>query len=110
MKINLSQQLVDMEGKPLPKQNEDEVIIGVLTLGDVCKRSLLTQRGDSPPLTPKEQGERWDLFKKIRDAKDYDFEAEEIVLLKERIRELYTVLVVGQCIDLLEVKEEEKKK
>jgi len=72
-----------------------------LTLRDVCINSVLTPlEGDDE----KKKLEKYDVFKKIRDAKEkeIDLTAEEIVLIKRAIGKVNSTIVVGQCFELLE--------
>jgi hypothetical protein len=107
MKIKINQKLFNVDGlTPISADGKE------LTLKDVCINAMLT------PVAPtySEQGtmtkkgdddktkyEKWDMFKKLRDAKeDVELKSEEITFLKKWIGEFQPQLIYGQCYDLLE--------
>ena len=70
-----------------------------LTLRDVIISSLL------PPVENDKQEEKWskyEIFKKVRDAKtEVDLKAEEVVLIKKCIGKFQPPLILGQAFELI---------
>lgn len=115
--ININQMLLDINGEPierekLKKTDNDPSIMEQLTLKSVCVTALLTPKntiydatgkvviqGD----TDKQKFEKWDLYKKFRDAEEtVSLSSEETILLKNLIAESEPQLICGQCRDFLE--------
>lgn len=97
MKIKINQPLLGVNNEPiktLPNQAG--------TLRDACINSLLVlMDGD----TEKQKLERYEVFKKIRDAKtEVELKAEEIVTIKRSIGKHQPPLILGQCFEMLEGK------
>lgn len=113
MRININQVLYDVDGTTPVRGNGTNI---PMTLKDVCIGALLTpvqtqyddqgktiQRAD----TDKEKLEKWDLFKKFRDAKVdgieeecwIELQAEEIIILKKWLGYFQPQLILGQCVD-----------
>jgi len=107
MKVKINQKVFMVDGvSPIIVDGKE------WTLKEVCINAMLT------PVPPgyNEQGvcikkgdddktklEKWDLFKKLRDAKEeVELKSEEITFLKKWIGEFQPQLVYGQCYDLLE--------
>lgn len=71
-----------------------------LTLKSKIMTSLLASRPDE---SDKEKLERYDIFKKVRDAPaEIDLKAEEIVIIKKAIGRIQPPLILGQCFELLD--------
>jgi hypothetical protein len=109
MKINFDQKIVNLEGKPMMEQTQDndgergpdrEV-----TLGRACVNALLTpedKKVDGP-----EKLVRFELAKKIYKGGEVDLETDEISKIKGLVGDVYGVLVTGRAWKLLEKKEDE---
>ena len=96
MKIKLNQELTYQDGKTLIKDKDQ-----VITLKDICTRALL-----SPIEKESMQSklEKWDIFKKIRDAGNdwIELKSEEITIIKAAMGIFEPQLILGQCIEMLE--------
>lgn len=120
MKININQVLYDVDGTTPIRTNGTNI---PMTLKDVCIGCLLTpvqaqydeqgktiQRADND----REKLEKWDIFKKFRDAAptqtpidsteiiEIELRSEEIILLKKWLGYFQPQLIFGQCVDMLE--------
>jgi len=100
MKIKINQELMDVDGVT-PIQDK----IGILNLKQVCTAAILTPV-ENEEWTKKQ--EKWDMFKKFRDAditqKDafVELTIEELKILKDSIGKWYPPLIMGQCFEMLE--------
>jgi len=91
MKIKINTQLTGAEGK---------LIDPALTLKEVCINSILTPIQEDKEKTKLD---KYDIFKKLRDAKiEVELKAEEIVVIKKAIGLLQPPLIMGQCFEMLE--------
>jgi len=97
MKVKISQTLQDVEGQPLKGEKGKP-----LTMRDVCINSLLTPvQGDEE----KAKWEKYEIYKKLRDAKDeVELKSEEITLLKKSVGKIQPPLLMGQVYDMIENK------
>lgn len=97
MKLKINQSLKDIEGKPL--KGEKGV---VLTMREICINSLLTPiQGDDE----KAKWEKYEIFKKFRDAKDeLELKTEEVVIIKKAVGKIQPPLLMGQVWDMIEGK------
>lgn len=97
MKLKTNQTLKDVEGKPLNGEKGK-----LLTIGDVCINSLLTPvQGDDE----KAKWEKYEIFKKIKDAKDeVDLKTEELLIIKKAVGKIQPPLLMGQIWDMIEGK------
>ena len=80
-----------------------------MTFRDVCANSLLAQfvTEQGKPEEDKVKMEKWELHKKIRDAKgEADLSVEELALLKKWIGYWQPQLIMGQCFDLIDPNKE----
>lgn len=100
MKIDFSQQIVDLDGEPAAFSHKHPVA----TLGLVAADALLAQTkpGDAPP-TNIELIEAFDLARRVhRSAPDTEITPEELVLIKDKITKHQVLpLVSGQALSLL---------
>lgn len=94
MKINLNAVLSDVDGSTLKEKGKE------VTLKDVFTAAVLTPNQKDEQKTKME---KWDIYKKVRDAEDEcDLRVEEISLIKTTLGEIYPPLIMGQCFDLIE--------
>lgn len=101
MKVKIDEVLKTADGLTNIRMQDAEVIKD-LTLRDVCIDSLLIPNQDDKE---KEKWEKYELFKKVREAKiEVDLKAEEIVLIKKAIGKSKPQLVMGQAFEMLEGK------
>jgi len=97
MKVKINQILQGSEEQALkgPKGNP-------LTMREVCINSLLIpSQGDDEKL----KWERYEIFKKLRDAKDeVELKLEELNIIKKSVGRTQPPLIMGQCFEILEGK------
>jgi hypothetical protein len=96
MKIKINEKLKGVDGVEVLKGDK-----GVpLTFKDICINALLTpEQGDDD----KKKWEKYEVFKKVRDAKDtLELKVEDITLIKKCIGKTSPPLVMGQCWEILE--------
>lgn len=97
MKVKVNNQLKDPQGKDLPGDKGK-----TLTMRDVCINSLLT-----PVQTDDEKikWEKYEIFKKLRDAKDeVELKLEELNVVKKAVGKIQSQLLMGQVWEMLEGK------
>jgi hypothetical protein len=97
MKEKENNQLNDVEGQPLQGEKGR-----TLTMRDVCINSLLTPvQGDDE----KAKWEKYEIFKKLRDAKDeVELKLEELNVVKKAVGKIQSQLLMGQVWEMLEGK------
>lgn len=103
MKINLDVEILDIRGRPIIIQGEEEV----LTLKDVCINAILLE-GQDEKIEGKEKVRRYQLALKIKEGGVQNLSVEDLSLLKEKVGRMYTVLVAGQALPLLDGEEIKK--
>jgi hypothetical protein len=110
MKIKINQTLKSINGK------DDMLEKGTaLTLKDIVVASLLRPVDDEYQQTPQgamiskkgdtlnQKLEKWDIFKKVRDAEnEVELLASEITIITDIIGNIYPQIIVGQCFEMLE--------
>jgi hypothetical protein len=91
MKIKINTNLNGPDGLPLTPKS---------IVRDVCIMSLLApMEGDDE----KKKWEKYELWKKFRDAaEEVELKAEDIVLTKRCIARFQPQLIMGQCFEILE--------
>jgi hypothetical protein len=106
MKVDFSQAILDLQGKPI-KSKEDEVEL-TLTLERVAVSALLQPSKDE---TGEDKYKKYGFMKRIHEAKEpVELKSEEVSFIKKAIGDsAFTALVVGQAWDLLEGKQVEAK-
>jgi hypothetical protein len=106
MRIDFSQPILDLQGKPI-KTKEDEVEL-TLTLERVTVSALLQPSKEE---TGDEKYKKYGFMKRIHDAKEpVELKTDEISFIKKSIgSSAFTALVVGQAWDLLEGQQAEAK-
>jgi hypothetical protein len=95
MRIKINQNLLGLDGREPILDNGK-----ILTLRDVCIAAVLTpvQEDDQ-----KKKFEKWDIFKKLRDAKEVaELTVEEISIIKAGSGKIHPPLILGQCFEMLE--------
>jgi hypothetical protein len=98
MKIDLTQELKDFDGKVIPSASGKPA-----TVKGVVIDALIATYQDEANLGGEEKLKRWELASKINKG-DFDLTAEDIVLAKKLVGKAYGPLVVGQVWNILEVK------
>jgi len=118
MKINLKQNILGIDDKPIISTQTNlprtlkSVIIGAL-LFPKGRRNPQTGAIEQPEDTDKEKFEKYELYKRVKavniDVKNADttieLTAEEISKIKKLIHEIEQQLVMGQCWEKLEGKD-----
>lgn len=103
MKIDMSQQLRGLDGKPvLVKDGEESV---PMKLSNVCVNALLTATEGDKKQSGEDKFKNYHLAQKLHEKSEVELEAEEVAKLKERVSKVFpSPLVVGQAWDMLEGK------
>ena len=96
MKVQISTKLKGIKGEPINDNGQ------VLTLKDIVINGVLSPvDGDDE----KKKWEKYEIFKKVRDAKDVaDLTAEEITVIKKCIAKMSPPLIMGQAFEIIEGK------
>ena len=96
--INMTQQLKQLNGKPLVAGEDGEPI----TVQSVCEQALVSQIPGKNP-DGGEKLRRYHLAMRIHAQEGLpDLQAEDVVLLKELVGEMFGPLVVGQVWEILD--------
>lgn len=103
MKIDFSQPLLTLDGKPFEKEK------GVTaSLGDMCVTALLSENPQEPS-SAEDKLKRWELSKILHNAAEIEVTAEEIVLIKKLAGKAFAPPLMGAIYDLIEPKTSEEK-
>lgn len=101
MKINFSIEIEDLEGNPIPKSETNKTNA---TVGSCCINALMASYEDEKGLSGDDKVKRLNLAQKIHsDKSEYEYTAEDVVLLKKLVGKAYAPLVVGRVYEVLEV-------
>lgn len=96
MKIKIDTPLFNASGKEVLKDEKGELI----TLKSIITNILLLPNKED---TEKQKFEKWEIFKKVRDAKDdADLKTEEVAIIKKAIGIYSPPLILGQCFEIIE--------
>ena len=104
MRINVKQNLRDFDGKSMTEPTKDGV--KVITLDVICENALLANNPQKP-ISGTEKVTRYELARKIHLNEEVDFTAEEIVLVKKCVDEVFGAIIVGPVYEILEGKDDE---
>lgn len=100
MKIDVTQPIVDLSGRPVPEGAEEGS--PVLTLRSAIVTALLTPfKGDETMEGPAKL-KHFLLAQRVHGDDAPDLKAEDIALIKARIGKGYAALVVGRAFELLD--------
>lgn len=91
MKINIDAPITNLDGTQLKEGDK------LLTLKDFITTSLLAE---SKEQTADDKIKRFSLAVKVFNG-EKELSPEDVVLIKERIGEMYGALIVGKCYELL---------
>lgn len=95
MKFNPEQTMKNLDGvnltRPLESGDTEP-----MTMRFAIRSALIAVPGQ--PLTPDESLRRFDLMEKFTSTKEVDLKADEIVLIKNCLAQIYGPLVVGQVV------------
>ncbi len=100
MQINFNQSLLNIEKAILKDENDKE-----FTLKKAAVNALLAETPESQKESGEEKVKRWKLANRIFEAPEteaVEVTAEEITLIKKKINEAYTTIVVGSSFQILE--------
>lgn len=98
MKIDFTQTLKDIKGKPIQTSEKDTTPI---SLGTLCQNALLAQYDSERNLDGTEKMKRWKLARKI-DRGVVDLQAEDISKIKEVVGKGFGPSVLGPVYELLD--------
>lgn len=112
MKINFTQEILTLEGKPrteitLCAECKKVVSSDVLTLRRAAISALDMPFSDERDLAPIKKYERGDLAHRIFRNDELDLSAEELTLLKKLTGKLYVSTIVWEIHNMLESKTSE---
>ena len=99
MKIDFSQEIISLSGKPFEKEKDVPA-----TLGDMCVTALLSEDPKNPAQA-KDKLERWELAKGINGKGEVDLRVEDITLIKKLVGTAFAPALMGAIYDMLEPKE-----
>jgi hypothetical protein len=99
MVIDVSKNLVQLNGQPIMDMDEQGNAVPATVKNALVNAVLSPEQNEKG--TQKVQ--KYELAKKLyRAEKDVEVTAEEVVLIKKRVEELFAPLIVGQIVELLE--------
>lgn len=100
MKINFNQEILAIDGKPIPEGVGKNV-----TLLSICQQALQMSTKEDANLPAAKKVDRYNLLLRITNqSPDVELAAKEISMLKELVGRSFTVIVVGQVLAMLENK------
>lgn len=105
MEIDLTQELIGLNGKPLQAQDrddEDKPVTVNLTLRKAIVEALMAAFKDEDNLSGADKVKRYKMAQKIQDAERMMFSAEDLSLIKKLVAKLYSTLVVGIVWEILD--------
>lgn len=112
MKIDVTQQLAELDGTPMMTGRQVCQTCGQvvgksepMTVRLAATRALTAQFRDEQGLTGDEKWPRFHLALKITDEDEPDLKAEDIVLIKKLIGWMYGPVVVGRMWTILDPQE-----
>ncbi len=102
--INLNQTLKNFGGEVL-KDNDGKGNVIDATLKNAIVNSLLAPLTQGKSEIGVDKVKKYELSRRIYEMDEIELTPEEIVLIKERVGEVFGAIVVGQVYNLLEGKE-----
>ena len=109
MKINVTQQLTELDGTPMVTGRQVCQVCGSvigesmpMTVRLAATRALTAQYRDEMDLAGEEKVTRFHLALRLTDEDEPDLKAEEIVLIKKLIGKMYGPVVVGRVWGILD--------
>lgn len=103
MRVNVSGQLVDYEGRKLVEGTEPVTFRRVFT-------TALNTFGEKDKPAADQMAAIYALSVKLNESDEVELKLEEAALIKERVGQVYNPLVYGRTSDLLENKQTSTKK
>jgi len=98
MKVNFSTVLTDVYGDPLQRQRADGVLSD-MTAGSAAADALLAPNAEDKDGVRKVR--LFTLALRVANGNEQDIEAEDIVLIKQCVANVYSPAVVGRMAELL---------
>lgn len=96
MKVNLSQQIKNLDGETIKTDDKD------LTLGRVCVQALTTPLEADSKLAGEKVAARWKLIQRLHGGNgDTELTPEEVAEIRNRLPQTFTVIVAGQAYEML---------
>jgi len=109
MKINVTQQLTELDGTPMVTGRQICQVCGSvigesepMTVRLAATRALTAQYRDEQSLPGDEKVTRFHLALRLTDEPEPDLKAEEIVLIKNVVGKMYGPVVVGRMWSILD--------
>lgn len=103
MKVKIDTPIKTIEGKDMKEMVDGQE--KVITIKKFCVNAVLANPSDNAKETGEQKVKRYELAKKIQNAKkEIDLSSEEISLIKKEIGINYPPIVVGQAYEILEGK------
>lgn len=100
MIINVTDEILDYEGKPVPSLNQEGELTGLLNWRQVIFTALNAM--DSSRQMPEEDKMKaYAITKKAFDTEEPDFDVEEAAFILKNIRQLYSPLICGRAEEAL---------
>ena len=106
MKINFDSKILDFNEKPLKENINGKTVDSDLKFYSILALTA-NSKDPSKQLGGIEKVKRFTLAQKINCGGEIELTVEEISLIKQLIGEIFIVLVVGRCYELLDPKEKE---
>jgi len=109
MKINVTQQLTELDGTPMVTGRQICQVCGSvigesepMTIRLAATRALTAQYRDELDLAGEEKVARFHLALRLTDETEPDLKAEDIVLIKSVVGKMYGPVVVGRVWNILD--------
>ena len=115
MKIDVTQQLTELDGTPMVTGKQICQVCGhvvsepePMTVRLAAARALAAMLPDERSLPGDEKVARFHLALRITDEDEPDLKAEDVVLIKELVGKVYGSIIVGRVWDILDPSENTK--
>lgn len=103
MRIDVRQNILDYEGKPLPgRDGKPEVLRTIIS-------TALNGVLEGETMTPEDKSKAYELTTKIYARKEVDLTLDERKFIRDRVGLLYGALVFGRVSDILEQNDERER-
>jgi hypothetical protein len=95
VKVNFSQVLIDLEGSPIVDNGKP------VTLGAITAQALLAADPNTPE-SGDDKARAYDIATRVYRAGEVEVSVEDVALMKKKIGQFMTAIVVGQTFRMLE--------
>ena len=99
MKANFDQVLNDLEGKPIPKNRDNDPT--PVTLKSACLIALTTPMQEDQQLTGEQSFKRLELARRINKGGEQELDPDEAVTIRNRAAKVLILEIAGQVYELL---------